>query len=433
VALRVRTAVVIAAVFGAWTSLIAQPWTIDGEISRDVRVFYERRSDRPIWIDGQNRPTDAARAMLARLRAAAEDGLASEDYEVAVLEGQAALLAERNGPLEGADAAAFDVMLTQNALRYFRHLHIGRVTPRDLGFHLDHAREPHDFPALLQLAADTQSLGTVIENLRPPFVQYRGLKDALKVYRHRDPGRARQIELAMERLRWLPDLRGERLLVVNIPMFFLWGWESSRADGMPAISMAAIIGRASATRTPVFMAPMSSLVFNPDWNVPKSIVRDEILPKLSKDPGYLARNHMEILSSDAIPRIRQRPGPWNALGQLKFVFPNVFDIYLHGTPQPQLFRSPRRDFSHGCIRVEDPAALAEWVLRGQTGWTLDSIHQAIASGETRAVPVDGLRVVVFYMTAVFMPAEGTVQFADDIYGHDARLDAWLRARTGGDE
>jgi murein L,D-transpeptidase YcbB/YkuD len=284
------------------------------------------------------------------------------------------------------------------------------------------------------MAISKGSMERAIAELRPAFVQYDGLRRALKEYRQRDTVRGRQIELAMERLRWLPDLTGERVIVVNIPMFHVWGWDIERRDGIPAIGMAAIIGRAGQTKTPVFMAPMTSIVFNPSWNVPESIVRNEILPALARDPAYLRRHHMEMTETGGTSRVRQLPGPWNALGRIKFDLPNPYDVYLHGTPAAELFNRTRRDFSHGCVRLEDPIALAEWLLKGQDDWTRDRIVAAIERGTTSTVGLArSTRVVLFYLTAEFVPTDGTVHFADDIYGHDARLDAWLRARTGDGE
>jgi murein L,D-transpeptidase YcbB/YkuD len=161
-------------------------------------------------------------------------------------------------------------------------------------------------------------------------------------------------------------------------------------------------------------------------------VQQEILPAIKRDPNYLSRNHMEMRRDGASVRIRQLPGPWNSLGQIKLMLPNIHDVYLHGTPARELFARARRDFSHGCIRVEDPIALAEWVLSEPGEWTAERLLGAIAAGSTRAVTVrEPPRIVVFYMTATFVPADGSVQFVEDIYGHDARLDAWLSARTGG--
>ena len=150
------------------------------------------------------------------------------------------------------------------------------------------------FPERLRLALSSHSFDRVVADLRPVFVQYRGLKEPLVTYRERETSRARQIELAMERLRWLPDYTGGRLVVVNIPMFYLWGWESERSDGIPGIDMAAITGRARSTRTPVFDSTITSVVFNPEWVVPDSIASNEILPAIAANPDYLAQHHMEM-------------------------------------------------------------------------------------------------------------------------------------------
>jgi len=259
--------------------------------------------------------------------------------------------------------------------------------------------------------------------------------------------RAAQISLALERLRWAPDVGTRRVIVVNIPMFALAGWEARHLDGPPALTMDVIVGRALRTQTPVFAATLDHVIFRPYWNVPRSIVRDEVLPAIRRDPRYLDRQQMELVrgGGDTAPvvaadaaglaalargevRLRQRPGPHNALGLVKFVFPNDDSVYMHGTPAPALFARDRRDFSHGCIRVEDPAGLAAWVL-GDTSWTRARAEQAMASATNArvdlATPID---VVLFYLTAAVEPGTGAVLFADDIYGHDARLARALAAR-----
>ena len=422
-----RWAIVLASALGA-PAFFAEERDRQSAVQADVRTFYERIGHRPVWVDVQRHPTSDAWKVLARLRAAADDGLAEEDYQSADLEYEASALDVMHAPV---DTAAFDVRLTGSVLKYFRDLHLGRVDPRALGFHLDHAIESHDFPALLQSAITGHSFDAVVTALRPPFTQYQRLKPMLRLYRESDPGRARQIELAMERLRWLPDLEGEPLIVVNIPMFHVWGWEAERGEGRPVIDMAAIIGRAATTKTPIFASRVTSVVLNPDWNVPDSIVKNEILPALDRDPNYLVRNHMVMTREGSLLRIRQLPGAWNALGQIKFVLPNVHGVFLHGTPDHRLFEQARRDFSHGCVRLEDPLALAEWALRSEDGWTRQRMLDIIAGGSTRVIAVTRApRIVVFYMTAAFIPERGDVRFVDDIYGHDARLDAWLKARTG---
>lgn len=261
--------------------------------------------------------------------------------------------------------------------------------------------------------------------------------------------RVRQIELALERLRWLPDLDDTRFLAVNIPMFHLWGWDSVRPDGIPAFDTGVIVGRAVNHKTPVFVADIRSIIFRPYWNVPTSIVRAEILPALARDPDYLQREEMEIvpregesgggleLTEDNLRQLRegklllrQRPGPGNALGLIKFVFPNENDVYMHATPARALFSRARRDFSHGCVRVEDPIALAEWVLEEQPEWTRERIVAAMQGSETQQVDLARpIPVILFYVTAAFLPQDETIHFAEDIYRHDAMLDLALRRHT----
>ena len=264
--------------------------------------------------------------------------------------------------------------------------------------------------------------------------------------------RVRQIEMALERLRWLPDLGNRRLIAVNIPMFRLWAWDTLDGVPMPTFSTRVIVGRAIRTETPLFIETLEHVVFRPYWNVPRSIVRAEILPAMRRNPSYLTRQQMEVVAGpgdDARPlavgpatlealaagavRVRQRPGPHNALGLVKFVFPNRENVYMHGTPTPSLFASDRRDFSHGCIRVADPPGLARWVLEG-IGWDADRIRGAMeADVSTRldlAAPID---VVLFYLTAAVLPEDDVMHFADDIYGHDTALGRALGRMTPGTE
>jgi L,D-transpeptidase YcbB len=253
--------------------------------------------------------------------------------------------------------------------------------------------------------------------------------------------RVRQIEFALERLRWLPRPLEGRLLAVNIPMFRLWAWNSTPLNGVPSFTMGVIVGRALDTRTPVFVEEMRYAIFRPYWNVPRSILHKEILPALSRDPNYLQEKDLEIVAEpgdDSEPveatagnlarlrqgslRVRQRPGPQNSLGLVKFVFPNDDDVYMHGTPAPELFSRPRRDLSHGCVRVADPVALAEWAFNDQRVWPRDRILTAMqASGSRRVDLTQPIQVILFYSTAMVGPEDGRIHFAEDIYGHDATL------------
>jgi len=256
--------------------------------------------------------------------------------------------------------------------------------------------------------------------------------------------RVRQIELALERERWLPDLVKQPLVFVNVCLFRLWGYDPEHPD--EPLRMNVVVGKSLGHETPIFVDQMEYIIFRPYWSPPPSIVKNEIVPHARRDPGYLAREEMEIVASgderapalpatpenlDAVASgrlyVRQRPGEKNALGLAKFIFPNSENIYMHGTPAQSLFTRARRDFSHGCIRLENPAALAAWVLRDDRAWTPERI-QAAMKGErpTQVNLKHKLTVILFYDTA-YVGNSGRVRFSEDYYGHDARLEQALRA------
>lgn len=261
----------------------------------------------------------------------------------------------------------------------------------------------------------------------------RGTIDALNV----PPAqRARQLALTLERLRWLPDFGPGPLIVVDLPAYRLWALDPG-GTALP-LEMRVVVGTAVKTETPLFVGQMRYLEFNPYWNVPRSILEKEILPKLERNRAYLAQHEMETVPPGASvadlragrARVRQRPGPKNSLGAIKFAMPNPMDIYLHSTPARELFKRSRRDLSHGCIRVERPAALAEYVLGQQRHWNAATIEAALQPGPTRHVDLArAIPVVMFYATAA-VDIKGSVRFAADIYGRDARLEEELAARHG---
>jgi len=238
--------------------------------------------------------------------------------------------------------------------------------------------------------------------------------------------RVQQIELAMERLRWLPAQFADRFIVVNVPEFRLRAFDTGSET--PRLSMGVVVGSAAReNETPILQADMRYVIFRPIWTVPDEITKKEIQPKLEKDPTYLAKQNMEY---DSAGRIRQLPGPNNSLGLVKFILPNPYQVYLHDTPSKELFRRSRRDFSHGCIRVADPVALAQFVLGD--GWDHARIVEAMKNGPERnrvdlAAPVP---VYLLYTTAVVDP-DGRIYFYEDIYNYDARLARGLVNRYSG--
>jgi murein L,D-transpeptidase YcbB/YkuD len=253
--------------------------------------------------------------------------------------------------------------------------------------------------------------------------------------------RVRQMQLTLERWRWLPVSYQHSPIVANIPEFRLRAYDENLKI---VLSMNVVVGKAYGHDTPVFSDTMEYVVFRPYWSVPYSIVRAEFLPHIAKDPDYLAKKGFEIVSAKqevinsgtVTPEqleqlragklyIRQTPGPKNSLGLVKFIFPNNYDIYFHDTPEQVFFSKSRRDFSHGCIRLERPADLAAWVLRNNPGWDADRIHAAMNGATTQQVNLaHPIPVLIVYGTAI-VPEDGQVNFYDDIYGHDAALEKVL--------
>lgn len=258
--------------------------------------------------------------------------------------------------------------------------------------------------------------------------------------------RVRQIELAMERLRWTPLLMAPRMIVINIPEFILRAYENLNGQVDVKAVMKVVVGKAMNRRTPLFNEDMRFIEFSPYWNIPPSIAKEEIIPRLRRNPAYFENQGFEFVNGSntviavlsdvnlqAVQRgkmrIRQRPGPKNPLGDVKFVFPNDESIYLHHTSATSLFLRDRRDFSHGCIRVQDPLALASYVLKNEPEWTEERIRKAMAKGESNTLRLaEPLPVVIAYLTAIARK-DGRVYFFPDIYDHDRLLDEALRQRS----
>jgi murein L,D-transpeptidase YcbB/YkuD len=219
-----------------------------------------------------------------------------------------------------------------------------------------------------------------------------------------------QIAANLERMRWLPRSLGNRYIFVNVPEFRLEAHDS----GKTALEMKVIVGKDYEDKaTPVFADSMETVVFRPYWNVTPDIAAKEIFPK---GPGYLAAENMETYQEGGQTRIRQRPGGKNALGLVKFLFPNDFNIYLHDTPNHELFNKDIRAFSHGCIRVEKPDELASWVL----GWPVDKVHAEEQGQDDHGVKLPKkLPVYITYFTTYMR--DGQVWFGNDLYDRDDAL------------
>jgi murein L,D-transpeptidase YcbB/YkuD len=250
----------------------------------------------------------------------------------------------------------------------------------------------------------------------------------------------RQLQLALERWRGLPAEFSAPLIVVNVPDFRL---RAAGGDRRVVMDIPVVVGKAMRTETPVFWRLMTYVVFRPYWNVPTSILRGEIVPAIQRNRNYVAQKNYEVTTHDGSLvtdgpvsdevlaelkagrlAVRQKPGPTNALGLVKLMFPNEFNVYLHSTPAQALFAKSRRDFSHGCIRVERPAELAAWALRDNTdpAWTLEGVESAMQTGPDNVTVKLARPIPVFIVYATALAYEnGEVHFYDDIYGHDADL------------
>jgi murein L,D-transpeptidase YcbB/YkuD len=253
--------------------------------------------------------------------------------------------------------------------------------------------------------------------------------------------RIRQMQLTLERWRWLPVSLHSALIVANIPEFRLRAYDENYKV---MLSMNIVVGKAYRHDTPAFSDTMQYIVFRPYWNVPYSISKAEFLPHVARDPEYLAKKGFEVVSSsqdvvtsgtvtkDTLAQlrtgklyIRQMPGPKNSLGLVKFIFPNSSNVYMHDTPAQEFFARSRRDFSHGCIRLEKPAEMAVWVLHENPGWDLDDVRAAMNGTPNQQVNLTHpIPVLIVYGTVV-VTEDGIVHFYDDIYGHDAALEKVL--------
>jgi len=497
---------------------------------RELVELYEENGHAPVWVQF-GAPRSRAIGLLHELQNSSAMGLEPSDYDAELL--ARTLEALQSNPMATEQSwLEWDVALSRAALKFFDHVHQGRIDPVAAGFNLTRTRQAIDLSALLDQVSRGRDIANLISAIEPQFIHYRLLKRALQRYRRLANAestvavpqfaatssafgsvipaadalrerlemlgdlplavvdvsasdaavdaqlvaalksfqqrhgleadgvvgsetlealstplsdRVRQIELSLERWRWLPEFESPPI-IVNVPQFRLYAFPSAddREDRM--LRMNVVVGRAvEEMRTPVFQASLQHVVFRPYWDVPYSITVREMLPRMEADPGYLQEHHMEIViggQEDAVvlppdaaniallasgeARLRQLPGADNALGDIKFILPNPHNVYLHSTPAPQLFQRAQRAFSHGCIRVSDPAALAAYVLRNETGeWTPERISRALSGPANQKVmlrqPID---VMILYSTAI-ADESGRVYFSEDIYGHDRTLQGLL--------
>lgn len=262
----------------------------------------------------------------------------------------------------------------------------------------------------------TNDLVAAVQKVQKRFgYKQNGVVDALLIKQLNIPveDRIQQLLANMQRLQTINETTGTKL-VVNIPEYKLHVYEGPQQ----IFEMDIVVG-SEEHKTVMFNDEMTNIVFSPYWNVPQSIVENELLPAMNRNKNYLQNNGYEITGYEkGLPVIRQKPGPQNSLGQIKFVFPNEHGIYFHDTPAKGLFEYPKRTFSHGCIRLSQPVKLAEYLLKNSPGWTLDKIKKAMNSGKEQWLKLPKpVAVSIVYYTA-WVDDEGLLQLRQDIYGLD---------------
>jgi murein L,D-transpeptidase YcbB/YkuD len=224
--------------------------------------------------------------------------------------------------------------------------------------------------------------------------------------------RLKQVLLNMDRMRWMPQNPAGNLIIVNIPEFMLHVYDGKKT----LFDMVVVVGRVG-NNTMMFNGDLSQINFSPYWNVPPSIIEKEINPAIARNPNYLANKNMERVGGG----IRQKPGPGNALGKVKFIFPNSFNMYFHDTPSKSLFGQDKRAFSHGCIRLSEPQKMAEWLLRDYPEWSTEKIVSAMNQTSEKIVKLKAaVPVFIIYYTA-WVDHDGLLNFRDDVYQHDSEI------------
>lgn len=278
-----------------------------------------------------------------------------------------------------------------------------------------------------QLYSDSLHMAITNFKLRHGFDSSAVITDTLLSIINVSPqDRVEQILVNMNRAYWMPVMDSGARIEVNVPSFMLYAY----GDTGNTFEMPVVVGK-EGTNTLMLNGTLNEIVFNPYWNIPASIVENEIMPAMKADPNYLKKHNMEIVkSNDSIPQIRQLPGDNNSLGHAKFLFPNPFDIYLHDTPAKDLFQQDNRAYSHGCIRVADAQKLAHYLLKGQKDWTPEKIAAAMkGTTEQRVTLQKSLPVYINYFT-VWADQTGKIQYRNDIYGQDNRTKSMMFTRTG---
>jgi murein L,D-transpeptidase YcbB/YkuD len=385
-------------------------------------AFYQNRSLAPLWLDKGVENARAA-SVIARMKSADADGLEPSDYKPPNFAGL--------GPDALAEA---ELKLTHTVLAYARHLQAGRFPYTRVSRNIELPQAPPDPAVILSSIADAADARQALDGFSPQHEPYRKLKAMLAQLRGQSGAArsevSRQIETVianMERWRWYPRDLGNAHVLVNQPDFTL----KVMNGGAQVWTTRIVIGKPSMP-TPLLSETMKYITVNPTWHVPPSIVHNEYLPALAQDPTVLDRMGLRVSYNGGEVQITQPPGDGNALGRLRFNFPNRFSVYQHDTPDKNLFGEEVRAFSHGCMRVQDPAKYAEVLLniaRPHEHWTAEKIKNMFGAAEQDIQLPTQIWVHLTYQTA-FVDNAGKLQIRRDVYNLDSRTLAAIKSERG---
>lgn len=409
----------------------------------EVKDFYHARGSRLAWL--RSADATAAEPALELLRRAPEHGLNPAPYGAAPLTEAVQALAHADATAPGhlGQLADLDTRLTAALLRFGRDVAVGTLPSTRVTRLWKMQRDTPDIGGALLAAADGD-VQRFVTAVQPPHQQYAALVDAMRRLREAPEKnksrldntatarRIQQVALNLERWRWMRNDFGSRQVLVNIPAQRLY----IREDGRLLDEIKVVVGKPDGHQTPVLSSAIDTIVFSPYWNIPYGIGQEETAVAAANNPAYLTNKGIEVLRNGKVmnegeinwfdPKdlkglmFRQAPGRENALGRVKFLFPNPHSVYLHDTPDEGPFGAAMRALSHGCVRVEAPETLARYALRGEAEWTAAKIEAAMASGRERRVKLrEPISVHLVYFTAWVDEQDG-LTFPADIYSYDAR-------------
>ncbi|NKM67669.1 L,D-transpeptidase family protein [Rhizobium laguerreae] len=390
----------------------------NNDIATALEEYYSNPKALPIWIDDKG-PNAKALGALRLLEQAEDWGLSAADYRVEIPSGKGD---------QTQELAVFEVTLSNKLLMFLQDNYRGRIDPNRLSTYYDFKRKSFGLEATLVGLAATRNLSEITSRLLPSDPKFRQLAQELKVLRSSNRGgdtstNINKVVVAMEEIRWLPHELPDRYVLVNQPAYTAYYYD----EGRTVLAIKAVIGQQN-HQTNVFNASIKTIEFNPVWGVPQSIIHNEMLQHLRHDPAYLDKEGYKVsvkgvyMASSKVDwsqplkniGVVQPPGPDNALGRLKILFPNSHAIYMHDTPSRGRFASQDRMFSHWCIRLENPRAMAAALMKT----SLSSIDKQIETGTKTDVSVpEEVPVFISYFTA-WPSDDGIVHFYDDIYGRD---------------